>query len=102
MRRIVFLAVGVLVWASTAAPALAAHTHAMRTGSGSCVILAANGGEKDVQLPHAGGPENRRHPLHVNVHLGEPGTRHGDDPVENAVIWVYQSAADPCTEYVND
>lgn len=59
-----------------AAPAMASHTHVRMTGNGSCVILAANGHEHDVQLPHAGEfAPDRRHPLHVNVHLGNPGTR---------------------------
>lgn len=90
MRRILIVVVGVLVWASTAAPALATHTHVMRTGNGSCVILAQNGGEKDVVLPHSGS-----HPLHSNVHLGQHGTRHGDIAVKGP--------SDGCdTEYLND
>ncbi|MFP5333597.1 MAG: hypothetical protein ACLGHX_14715 [Acidimicrobiia bacterium] len=98
MRRIVILVVGVLVWAATAAPALAEHTHVMLTGNGSCVILAANGWEKDVWLPPAvDGPATRRHPIHLNVHLGQHGTRHGD-------IWVQGSAGDlaNCEGYLND
>ncbi len=57
----------------------AAHadqTHFRVVGSGECVLLAAKGGEKDVQLPHADefpATPNRRHPLHVNVHMGRPG-----------------------------
>lgn len=100
MRRIVILVVGVLVWVAAAAPALATHTHVMMTGNGSRVILAANGGEKDVWLPPAvEGAETRRHPLHINVHQGEPGTRHGDP-----VIWVQDSTGDlaNCAGYVND
>lgn len=84
----------------SAAPAMASHTHVRMTGNGSCVVLAAHGGEKSVQLPHADVfPENRQHPLHVNVHLGEPGTRQGE-----AVIWVQGSAGDlaNCNGYVND
>ena len=98
MRRFVILVIGLLVWVSAAAPALADHTHALMTGNGSCVILAQNGGEKFVQLPHADGfPANRQHPLHVNVHLGEPGTRNGV-----AVIWVLGTASDAnCDGYVN-
>lgn len=100
MRRIVIIVVGVLVWVSTAAPALADHTHVRMTGNGSCVILAQNGGERFVQLPHADDfAANRRHPLHVNVHLGEPGMRDGEH-----VIWVQGSAGDlaNCGGYVND
>jgi len=81
-------------------PASAAHTHVRMTGNGACVILAANGGEHDVQLPHAGEfAENRRHPLHVNVHLGKPGVRQGEP-----VVWVQGSAGDltNCVGYVNE
>jgi hypothetical protein len=61
------LAVGV-------APASADHVHFRVLGNGDCVLLAPDGGEQHVVLPNAEGfPENRRHPLHVNVHLGEPG-----------------------------
>lgn len=84
----------------SAAPAMASHTHVRMTGNGSCVVLAAGGGEKSVQLPHADEfPENRQHPLHVKVHLGEPGIRQGE-----TVIWVQGSAGDlaNCNGYVND
>jgi hypothetical protein len=57
-----------------ASPAAADHTHFRVVGTGACVLLAPDGREKDVQLPHAEGyAANRRHPLHVNVHLGRPG-----------------------------
>ena len=57
-----------------ASPAAADHTHFRVVGNGTCVLLAPEGGEKYVQLPHAGDyAANRRHPLHVNVHLGRPG-----------------------------
>jgi hypothetical protein len=63
--------VAVLVPAS---PAAADHTHFRVVGNGGCVLLAPDGGEKYVQLPHADEyPANRQHPLHVNVHLGRPG-----------------------------
>jgi hypothetical protein len=63
---------GALVVAAT--PAAADHTHFRVVGSGQCVLLAPDGGEKYVQLPHADAyPPNRQHPLHVNVHLGQPG-----------------------------
>lgn len=89
---------GLLVLASANA-AQADHTHVRVLGNGQCVILAADGGEKYVQLPHAEAfPENRRHPLHVNVHLGEPGTRHGEE-----VVFVQGSPGDlmHCHGYVN-
>ena len=58
----------------SASPAAADHTHFRVVGNGECVLLAAKGGEKYVQLPQADGfAANRRHPLHVNVHLGRPG-----------------------------
>ena len=72
------------------------HVHSVETGNGSCVLLAQNGGEKYVELPFATGAENRRHPLHVLVHLGEPG--------QHITIGVAGTASDPCLggEYVND
>ena len=75
----------------------ASHTHSMRTGNGSCVLLAQDGGEKDVELPFAEGPSNRLHPLHVLVHLGEPGAG------GHITIGVAGSASDPCPgDYLND
>ena len=57
-----------------AAPASADHTHFRVLGSGQCVLIAPDGGEKYVHLPHADDfVPNRQHPLHVNVHLGQPG-----------------------------
>lgn len=82
--------------------ASATHTHSKATGNGSCVLLAQNGGEKDVILPNAAGPENRRHPIHVNVHLGEPGAGN------HIKIGVAGTASDPCydganpIDYLND
>jgi hypothetical protein len=94
--------------------ARADHTHVLILPNGKCAILAANGNEKYQILPDVlfsknpnvdaddtvGGldnlPLNRRHPLHVLVHLGIPGAD-GD-------IAVMGSAADPCAatgEYVN-
>ena len=62
-----------------AMPAQADHVHFRVLGNDECVLLAPDGGEKYVQLPHADGfPANRQHPLHVNVHLGEPGAVSGD------------------------
>jgi hypothetical protein len=64
----------VAVVLANAIPALADHTHFRIVGDGECVLLAVDGGEKDVQLPHADDfAANRQHPLHVNVHLGQPG-----------------------------
>lgn len=96
--RIGLLAAVVLI--GSAMPASATHTHVRMTGNGACVVLAGGGGESAVQLPHADEfAENRRHPLHVNVHLGEPGTRKGE-----SVVWVKGSDADRanCVGYVND
>lgn len=75
----------------------ASHVHSMQTGNGSCVLLAQDGGEKYVQLPQATGAENRLHPLHVNVHLGEPGAG------GHITIGVAGTASDPCLggTYVN-
>lgn len=87
-----------------AGSAFAAHTHVKETGNdGACVVLAANGGEKDVDLPAAAFNDNtvvsptptRNHPLHVLVHQGRPG--------QNVGIYVQGSAADlaNCSSYVN-
>jgi hypothetical protein len=101
----------VLIGASVAR---ADHTHVLILPNGKCAILAAQGNEKYQILPSvlfsnnpnvdaddaAGGlenlPLNRRHPLHVLVHLGVPGAD-GD-------IAVMGSAQDPCAatgDYVN-
>lgn len=79
-----------------AGTAKADHTHSMETGNGSFVLLAQNGGEDDVTLPHADGPDNRRHPLHVNVHLGAPG--------RSDKIGVQGTTSDLCPSggYLND
>jgi hypothetical protein len=90
------------------------HTHVLILPNGSCAILAAQGNLKYQILPTVlfdnnpnvdaddtvGGlenlPMNRRHPLHVLVHLGPPGSD-GD-------IAVKGSAEDPCAttgNYVN-
>jgi hypothetical protein len=99
----VLVAVAVAAFGTLATgTASATHTHSMQTGNGSCVLLAQNGGEEDVVLPHATGPENRRHPLHVNVHLGEPGMG------GHIEIGVAGTASDPCStggspvDYLND
>lgn len=98
-RAILAAMLAALAVVGSAGAALADHTHVMRVGNGQCVVLAAHGGEKHVQLPHADHlQENRRHPLHVNVHLGQPGTRQGE-----TVIWVQgsQGDLDNCGGYVN-
>jgi hypothetical protein len=114
MRRLLALAVAVVFSLAGASVAKADHTHVLILPNGSCAILAANGNEKYLVLPEvlfsnnpnvdaddaAGGleglPLNRRHPLHVLVHLGVPGAD-GD-------IAVMGSAQDPCAatgNYVN-
>ena len=90
-----FVAVsGILAGAGVAG---ASHVHSLETGSGSCVLLAQDGGEKQVKLPFATGAENRLHPLHVLVHLGEPGMG------GHITIGVAGTASDPCLggDYVN-
>lgn len=92
-----FLGVGLVVAGvlGTAAPAMATHTHVRHLGNGSCVVLAQDGHEHDVELPEgvAGAyPPGRRHPLHVLVHMGEPG-QHGTIQV---------LGSDTCTAFVND
>ncbi|MQA63365.1 MAG: hypothetical protein GEU86_18160 [Actinophytocola sp.] len=88
------------MWSSATLPASATHTHVAQLGNGQCVVLAENGNEKYVQLPNADEfDENRRHPLHVKVHLGEAGARNGED-----VIFVKGSPGDieNCDSYANE
>lgn len=114
MRRMLVAGVGAVIMLTGASVAWANHTHVLILPNGKCAILAANGNEKYQILPAVlfnnnpnvdaddavGGldnlPLNRRHPLHVLVHLGVPGAD-GD-------IAVKGSAQDPCAatgDYVN-
>lgn len=100
-KMVVAAAVTVSSVLGIAGPAGATHVHSKQLGNGSCVVLAQNGGEKDVVLPAATGgiglPDSRRHPLHMLVHTGRPGM--------NFKIGVYGTASDPCRaagDYVND
>lgn len=99
-RLIVTALVAALTLLGAAIPAAADHTHVKLLGNGQCVVLAEGSGEAEVQLPgYEEFEENRRHPLHVKVHLGEPGERNGQ-----AVIFVKGSEGDlqNCNGYVND
>jgi hypothetical protein len=68
-------------------PVLASHGHVLSIGDGRCVLLAANGGEDEVELPLSVFDHNpnvdiapgadRLHPLHVLVHQGVPGEHNG-------------------------
>jgi hypothetical protein len=114
MRRVLVAVIAAVVMLAGASVARADHTHVLILPNGKCAILAAAGNEKYQILPAvlfsnnpnvdaddaAGGldnlPLNRRHPLHVLVHLGVPGAD-GD-------IAVMGSAQDPCAatgDYVN-
>ena len=114
MRGVLVAALAALLALAGASVARADHTHVLILPNGNCAILAAEGNEKYQILPDvlfannpnadaddaAGGlgnlPANRRHPLHVLVHLGVPGAD-GD-------IAVMGSAQDPCVatgNYVN-
>ena len=114
MRRLLAFGAALVLVLAGASVARADHTHVLILPNGSCAILAASGNEKYLVLPEvlfsnnpnvdaddaAGGlqglPLNRRHPLHVLVHLGVPGAD-GD-------IAVMGSAQDPCAatgNYVN-
>ncbi|MEO6579505.1 MAG: hypothetical protein ABIO99_11500 [Candidatus Limnocylindria bacterium] len=84
MKRLIRPALGALAFLALAtSPVLANHTHVMQLGNGQCVVLAANGGEENVQLPLTVFDHNpnvdialaadRMHPLHVLVHQGVPG-----------------------------
>lgn len=100
MRKLLLVIAAMTMVLGVALPALGSHTHVRMTGNGDCVILAANGHENEVQLPHASEfAEDRRHPLHVNVHLGNAGVRHGEP-----VVFVQGSPGDlaNCAGYVND
>ena len=114
MRRMLVSGMAAVFALAGAGVARADHTHVLVLPNGSCAIVAAEGNEKYLILPEvlfdnnpnvdaddaAGGldglPLNRRHPLHVLVHLGVPGAD-GD-------IAVMGSAQDLCAEtgnYVN-
>lgn len=110
MRRALVAAMAAALLLGSAGVARADHTHVLILPNGKCAILAQNGNEKYVVLPSvllannpnadaddAGElPLNRRHALHVLVHLGVPGAD-GD-------IAVMGSAQDPCAttgNYVN-
>jgi hypothetical protein len=96
-----------LLLALVATPALASHSHVMAIGNGECVLLAANGGEEDVELPLAVFEHNpnvdiaavidRLHPLHVLVHKGVPG-----DHNQLAVAGTAEAAALCWAGIVND
>ena len=89
-----------LVGASTAS---ATHTHSKATGNGSCVLLARKGGEQNVALPHADEyAVGRQHPLHVNVHFGEPELGgHIEIGVEGTLGDPCYNGGDPI-DYLND
>jgi hypothetical protein len=114
MRRLCIAGLAIVLTLAFTSVARADHTHVRILPDGTCVILAAAGNEKYQVLPDTvftsnpnadaddavGGledlPLNRRHPLHVLVHLGEPGA--GGD------IVVMGSPQDPCAatgNYVN-
>jgi hypothetical protein len=74
MRRVVGITLATVGIVIAGTPAAADHVHFRVVGNGQCVLLAPDGGEQYVELPHADDfAANRRHPLHVNVHLGQPG-----------------------------
>jgi hypothetical protein len=114
MRRVLIPGLAAVCLLAGATVAKADHTHVLILPNGKCAILAAAGNEKYQILPDvlfsnnpnvdaddaAGSldnlPLNRRHPLHVLVHLGVPGAD-GD-------IAVMGSPQDPCVatgDYVN-
>jgi hypothetical protein len=113
MRRVLVICIATLFLLAGAGVARADHTHVLVLPNGKCAILAAEGNEKYLILPTVlfsnnpnvdaddaagleGLPLNRRHPLHVLVHLGVPGAD-GD-------IAVMGSDQDPCAstgDYVN-
>lgn len=76
-RLLMITSAGLLAVVVMVSPAAASHVHGKVLPNGDCVLLAPAGGEKDVQLPGTADeyPASRRHPLHVKVHLGVPGTQ---------------------------
>lgn len=95
----------------SAGPAAATHTHVLVLADGSCVILAENGAENEIDLSTGGVYEHpnvdiaptvgRNHPLHVLVHKGAAGDR-----IELQVMGDTNPAGgfDPCAatgNYVN-
>lgn len=99
MRKLLStIAIAVTTAAGLAAPAAASHVHSKQVGNGQCVLLAANGGEKNVDLPGDDFPDNVDHPIHRHVHRGRAG--------QNFPIGVYGTPSDPCFDlgpdaYVN-
>jgi hypothetical protein len=103
MRSATALAVALVAGVCLPATAWSNHLHSVQTGTGACVVLAQNGGERYVTLPAASfqnttepTPTANPHPLHVHVHRGAAG-----DPLD---IGVYGTATDPCVasgDYVN-
>lgn len=99
MRKLLAVAAALAAaLALTAAPAAAEHVHSKQVGNGKCVLLAANGGEKNVNLPGDNFPDNVDHPIHRHVHRGRAG--------QNFPIGVYNTPSDPCFDlgpdaYVN-
>lgn len=87
-RRWIAAAVVVAATAGWAGPADASHVHSKEVRPGVCVLLARNGGEKNVDLPGDEFAGNVDHALHRHVHRGEPGT--------NFDIGVYGTPSDPC------
>ena len=96
MRLRLLVLLGVVVGALTlAGQAFANHLHSRQVGNGQCVVLAPAGNERFVTLPAASFNNTTEpvttanpHPLHVQVHRGQPGA-HG-------TIAVLGSAGDPC------
>ncbi len=96
----------------SAGPAAATHTHVLVLADGSCVILAENGAENEIDLATGGVYEhnpnvdiqptaNRNHPLHVLVHKGAAG-----DVIELQVMGDANPTGglDPCVatgDYIN-
>ena len=54
MRRVIVgIALGTVGTVIVGMPAAADHVHFRVVGNGQCVLLAPNGGEQHVELPHA-------------------------------------------------
>ncbi|MGH9179449.1 MAG: hypothetical protein ACRD0N_12960 [Acidimicrobiales bacterium] len=96
----------------SAGPAAATHTHVLVLADGTCVILAENGAENQIDLSTGGVYEHnpnvdiaptagRNHPLHVLVHKGAAG-----DVIDLEVMGDTDPAGgfDPCAttgDYLN-
>ena len=91
-RRILAVAASTaMMFALSAAPALAAHDHYIVTPNGQCHQVAS--GQTSIASPTHGG----YHRFHVNVHTGAAGGDGGNEVLGhgNAAVNVYRDTGAP-------